>query len=257
MTSGSGPNAIAIDPESGADRIFTADDATLSGYTYTSAGVVSPPTSVSTSPGGFFGPPDAIVVDAKGENVYAAFQADMIVQPMVLKGGVLQTLDPSTQQYSGGAAGPSGLVLHPDGKYLYAANADGSLQVFSVSGQTLNAGNQYTASTAANACTLGIAINAAGTLLACTNSDSSNSVTAFEVTSSGADLKQVGKPYSINNAQPNGIIFHPDGSIVYVADPGTNQVSALGISTSGLSPLAGSPYDVAPADQGPSFLTIR
>jgi DNA-binding beta-propeller fold protein YncE len=256
VTSGSGPNAIAVDPSSGSDLLFTADNSTISSYS-TKSGVIAPPVSRSTSPGGFYGPPDCIVIDAKGENAYVGFQVDQVVQPVTIKAGVLQALKSSTQAYSGSGAGPAGLVLHPNGKYLYVANADGSLQVFSVSGQTLTSGNTYTASTAGNAFTLGIAINAAGTFLACTNSDSSNSVVAYEVTSSGAALKQAGKAYSLAGSLPNGIVFNPSGSVVYVADPGNNELSALGVSSTGLKPLTGSPFKMPAGDTGPSFLVVK
>jgi hypothetical protein len=258
VTSGSGAGAISV-----TTSIFTADSSTVSIYT-DAGGVVGPAKSTAWPSSAFFGAPDCVVAGPLGQSFYVGYQVDSVVQAYsVSSAGVIQAPNLSNQQYTGNSAGPTALVLHPNNKFLYVANGDGSVQILTVSSGKLGAGtftvNPIQASPGTNPVTLGIAINAAGTLLACANPDDSNSVVAFSVATNGAlsAIKTSGT-YKLAGSGPNAVVFNPSSDVIYVTNGGNSTLSALTVSSStGLNPVAGSPFALPKGDLGPSLIVMK
>jgi len=259
VASGSGAGAICA----ANGYLFTADSSTVSAYTYTAAGVVGAAKSTAWPSGTFIGGPDCIVSGSLAGNVYVGFQVDQVMQAFAVKTGTVQAPNLNNQQFCGSFAGPTAVVLHPNGKFLYAACGDGSVQILTVSSGTLGAGsfatNPVQASPGTNPVTLGIAINPAGTLLACANPDDSSSVVAFDVTSTGALTKiSTSGTYKLAGALPNSVVFDPTGTVVYAANGGNATLSALNVSsTSGLKPVTGSPFALPTGDKGPGLIVVK
>jgi 6-phosphogluconolactonase len=259
VPSGSGAGSICA----ANGHLFTADSSTISVYTYSAAGVVGAAKSTAWPSGTFIGGPDCIVSGSAAGNVYVGFQVDQVMQAFAVKTGTVQAPNLNNQQFCGNFAGPTAVVLHPNGKYLYAACGDGSVQILTVSSGTLGTGtftnDPVQASPGSNPVTLGIAINPAGTLLACANPDDSSSVVAFNVTSTGALTKiSTSGTYKLAGALPNSVVFDPSGTVVYAANGGNATISALDVSSaSGLKPIAGSPFALPKSDKGPGLIVVR
>jgi WD40 repeat protein len=261
---GAGPSAIS----SSNSLLFTGDSTSVSYYTYTSAGVVGPAISVALPAwySSYTRAPNSIIVGAADQYLYAGFPAPTarpgVVQPFTIQGGVLQPPNVNDKAFMSTNGGVNKLVLHPSGNFLFCACNDGTITVLTITGGTTltpKPGSPYTASppVIAHPSTRGMAISPAGDILVCANDDASDSVVSFSVDAQGG-LTQIGTPYTLANALPNWVVFHPSGSVVYVTNGGNNTLSALSVSTtSGPSPLAGSPYALPKGDTGPGVLVFK
>lgn len=138
-------------------------------------------------------------------------------------------------------AGPGvqALVVHPNGKYLYAVNAgENDVSFFQIQpyGQLL----EQTPRTPAGTSPTLVAIDSTGSHLYVANSGSQN-ISVFLIGSSGT-LSQVGSPFQVG-ISPLNMKIAPSGNFLYVtgASPqaGTpGYIEILSINTSAASPLA-------------------
>jgi 6-phosphogluconolactonase (cycloisomerase 2 family) len=257
---GAGPGPIAVSDT----LIFTGETASVSYYTYSSAGVVGPAVSVALT--SFSSGPTCLAVDGSGKHLYGGFNDPSLggyVQPFNVKGGVLEPPNTGKQVTTVNYPGITALVLHPNGNFLFAACADGTVTVYTISkGTTLKAtaSSPFYSSPPGfffHRSTGGLALNSAGTLMVCANNDDSNSVASFSIDAKG-NMTQIGNPYTLANANPSSVTFNPSGSVVYVTNGGNNTISALSVSaTTGPTPLAGSPYALPAGDTGPGVLIVK
>ena len=89
--------------------------------------------------------------------------------------------------------------------------------------------------------------------LAFVANQSSNNISAYQISSNGGLLPLAGSPFAAGNA-PNSIAVVPSGTFMYVANVVSGDISGYSVSQTGaLSPLPGSPF---PASTGSAFLTI-
>jgi DNA-binding beta-propeller fold protein YncE len=161
--------------------------------------------------------------------------------------------------------GPFGVVVSPDGKFLYVSNTGnspstaGSVSAYRIDGKTGAiselAGSPYPTGIAAG----GVAMTPDGKLLYVANGESAT-ISAFTRDAGSGALSPVpGSPFAAGTGEPTGLAITPDGRHLYSANgspevPADNKVHAFTIASSGaLKPVQGSPY---PAGLGPQFVAI-
>jgi 6-phosphogluconolactonase len=174
---------------------------------------------------------------------------------------------------------PAGMAISAAGTFLLVANQGtfdltqpGSISVFAVSGATLTAVTGSPFLTEAPGATVGTgpvsaAVSASGNYLYVAN-QFANTVTSFQISSSGALTQLNTYPVGIS---PSAVFVSiaqgttvPAGQYLYVANTGSNNISAFSIcdvanasscSTPNgvLTPLTGSPF---PAQPGPVAITM-
>lgn len=115
-----------------------------------------------------------------------------------------------------------GVVIHPNNRFLYAANvSSNTVSVFSISPQTgaLTAvGTPVgTGSTGSN----GLFFHPSGRFLYVTNY-SGNTVSAFTVATDGTLTAVSGSPFATGATTINGVVVTSDGNFLYVASMGGN-----------------------------------
>ncbi len=159
---------------------------------------------------------------------------------------------------------PLNMQLSPSGNFLFVSVAggtngsnDGSIATYSVNSGVLSLIG-LTSTEGVNP--FGLAINAAGTFLYAANSggqsNSSTSISAFTVDSSGSLGTVPGSPIDEGYATPIAMIFDPSGTYLYVADQGSSNVAVFSITSAGLpTPATTSGFANAFAtESSPAFL---
>jgi 6-phosphogluconolactonase (cycloisomerase 2 family) len=134
---------------------------------------------------------------------------------------------------------PTGLVLHPSKKFLYAVNSGGnSVSVFTIASDgTLTSSSKPTP---AGSAPHEAVIDPSGQYLLVTNSLSDN-ISVYSInTGTGALSEVAGSPF-LANLGPTAMVITPSGKFVYVTNP-LGYVSAFSFSGGVLAPVAGSPF---------------
>jgi DNA-binding beta-propeller fold protein YncE len=167
------------------------------------------------------------------------------------------------------------LVIDPTGSNLFAGNADGTVSVYQIGmGGNMTVAIQSVsvepagATPLAPASVLGMALDPTGTLLVTANGPAGD-VSLLQLlyaplapgsTAPGLLLNLVGTPYAIPGAvtapAPSSVVYNGNGTVVYVANTGSNSVSVLDVSLQGLSPVAGSPFALPTGDTAPLSLAV-
>jgi 6-phosphogluconolactonase (cycloisomerase 2 family) len=139
---------------------------------------------------------------------------------------------------------PTGLALLPSKKFLYAINSSGdSISIFSVAsdGTLALIGTPVPAGNGPHSA----AIDPSGKYLLVTNvygSDGSGGdVSVYSIDGGSGALTEVGGSPFPANTNPTEILVTPDGSHVYVTNPGIGMVTAFSLSNGVLSQLPTSP----------------
>jgi 6-phosphogluconolactonase (cycloisomerase 2 family) len=135
---------------------------------------------------------------------------------------------------------PNAVILHPSGKFLYAANSDGdSISIFNVAAD----GTLTLSATPTPTCCgpRAAAIDASGNYLLVSNTFS-NDVSVFAISSGDGTLSPVAdSPFP---AGPGPTDLKIAGELVYVANPNIGKVEAFSLdpSTGFLTPSPSSPF---------------
>ena len=117
VVSGSGPNALTIDPASKYLYVANQGDNNVGQYTIGAGGALTAMATPTITSGTR---PVGITIDPTGSYVYVANYTDgTISQYTVGTGGALTAMSPATVA---AGSGVSGLTIDPTGQYLYAAN---------------------------------------------------------------------------------------------------------------------------------------
>jgi 6-phosphogluconolactonase len=164
--------------------------------------------------------------------------------------GVLTQLSESPYAVGNGI---QSVVLHPSGKYLYAANpgqGENDVSLFDINSD--GTVNEITPRTPVGTLPYLLAMDPAGQYLYVANVKS-NSISVFSITaSSGALTAVAGSPFSINLV-PTNMQISPSGAFLYVSAPSQPGVIAVFAVNAGvLSFVASTPT----ADNDPSGLAI-
>ncbi len=161
--------------------------------------------------------------------------------------------------------GPFGVVVSPDGRFLYVSNtgnspsSPGSVSAYRIDGKTGAiselGGSPYTTGIAAG----GVAMTPDGKRLYVANGESAT-ISAFARDADSGALSPVsGSPFSAGTGEPTGLAITPDGRHLYSANgspevQADNKVHAFTVASSGaLKEIQGSPYA---AGFGPQFAAI-
>jgi len=149
-----------------------------------------------------------------------------------------------------------GMATAPNSHLLYVSDA-GGIDGFTVD-STTGVPTPLPRSPFASGTNLQLVVDPSGKFLFASDDDNPGGVLAFTIGTNGALTPVQGSPFAIPGqtgaaSQPMGIV--DNGSFVYVALSGTNQVAAFSIDTStgALTSVAGSPFA---AGNGPFLLTF-
>jgi 6-phosphogluconolactonase (cycloisomerase 2 family) len=138
----------------------------------------------------------------------------------------------------------AGMAIDSKGQFLYAtdmtSNKIASFSIQANGALATVAGSPFATGLGPVAVTL----DSAGATLFCANA-AGETVSAFK-TASGALTQVAGSPFALvssGNPQPSFLAVDPSGTFLYVANPGTRNISGFTIHTDGtLFPLATSPF---------------
>lgn len=150
-----------------------------------------------------------------------------------------------------------GLAAAPNGRFLYAADATGSIDAFSVESAT-GIPTEIPGSPFASGTNFQLVVDPSGKFLYASDDDSPGRILAFTIDRSGALTPVPGSPFTIPssstvpNSEPYGIV--DTGSFVYAALFAANQIAAFSVDseTGALTPAPGSAVS---AGSGPAVLT--
>jgi len=150
-------------------------------------------------------------------------------------------------------SGPTGLVMHPNGEFLYVANSNarpgswggnGTVSVFGYDSATGDLVETANSPFPANNMALQIAITPSGDFVYTTDQDGYY-ISIFEVDGGTGDLTEAAFS-PMDESEAHGIAMHPSGDFLYVANEEDNEVGGYSISavSGSLTPVPNSPYDV-------------
>jgi 6-phosphogluconolactonase len=148
---------------------------------------------------------------------------------------------------------PASLVIHPSGKFAYAANESGNnISLFTIDSNT-GVLSEVPPQTATGFTPVALAMNSGGTLLFAAN-EASSSIGVYTIdASSGALAEIVGSPFA-TNPNPNSVALTPSGNFLYVVNTNLSAIFAYTVASSGtLQAVSGSPFTVA---AGPEAIAI-
>jgi 6-phosphogluconolactonase (cycloisomerase 2 family) len=149
---------------------------------------------------------------------------------------------------------PSGVVVSPNGQFLYVSNqGSDNVSAFTINGTT-GALTGVGAPVAAGTAPSGVAVSLSSQFLYVSNQGSDN-VSAFTINGTTGALTGIGAPVAAGTA-PSGVAVSPNGSFLYVSNQGSNDVSAFTINgtTGALAPIGVSTFA---AGTSPSGITIE
>jgi 6-phosphogluconolactonase (cycloisomerase 2 family) len=211
--------------------------------------------------------PSAVVVDPSGKTVFVA-NSNSATTPAAGTISSYKVNSDGTLTAAGGTqnAGtePMGMAIDAAGKFLFVANrgvfsdpTSGAVSVFSISGTTLTPVGLFPtedANATSGSGPVAVAISPNGQYLYAAN-QFTNTVKAFSVGSNGAltALGSAPQPATYNaGTAPSAVVLTPDGNFLYVANQGSNNVTAFAACTNAslscstpnglLAPVAGSPF---------------
>jgi 6-phosphogluconolactonase len=202
--------------------------------------------------------PTAMQVDATGSFLLAAgigisLQAQAIgIYQIDSTTGLLTELTGSPLSlYTGTATtptvvAPTGMLITPNNSYVYVSLGSLGVQVLTLgTGGALSTGTAPTylppRSTSTSPADYGVASNPASTFLFV--AEINTGLRVLSIGTSGALNEVSGSPYAVGTG-PTGVITDPTGSYVYVANKGSNNISAFTLTAASgkLTAVAGSPF---------------
>src|SRR5579862_4394973 len=243
VDSGQGAQGMAVDPAG--KFLFVPQHNTNEVAAYTiSSGQLTPVAGSPFATGGVF--PVQAIVDPSGHFLYVANSLDPLgtISAFSIDSstGVLTPIlgSPFTTLINGG---PSGMAVHPNGKFLYvgmvgAAGPTNQIVVESIDSATGAllpvSGSPFLTGSEPN----GLAIDPAGKFLFSANAGD-GTVSAFTIDSAGGGLTEInGSPYTAG-VQPAFLVTNSTSATLYVLDAQSTTILAYTISSSGaLTPVA-------------------
>jgi 6-phosphogluconolactonase len=141
---------------------------------------------------------------------------------------------------------PTGLLITPNNSYVYVSLATLGVQILTLgAGGALSTGSAPSIltpiSTSTSPSDTGLASDPLSAFLFVSEFNTGLRVLSI---GTGGSLKEVsGSPYAVGTG-PNGVILDPTGSYVYVANKGSNNISAFTLTAASgqLTAIAGSPF---------------
>jgi len=231
-------SAYTINATSGVLTPIDADTATPGNQNFTAG---SNPESVTVTPSGAFA-----YVANNGSDTVSAYTINAT-------SGVLTPIDadtatPGNQNFAAGA-GPRSVTVTPSGAFAYVANGSDDVSAYRIEAtgvltpidaDTATPGNQ---NFAAGAGPRSVTVTPSGAFAYVANRSSSD-VSAYRIEATGvltpidADTATPGNQNFTAGSNPSSITVAPSGAFAYVANNGSNDVSAYRIEATGvLTPI--------------------
>lgn len=203
--------------------------------------------------------PNAATSNPTGQFVYVAATSGVYAYKINASDGALNT---ETGPYTlVTATAPVSIAVESSGKYAYVANHDSSnVTAFAINAATgvLGSGSPFT--TGAGSFPTSVITDPTGQFVYVASSGS-NDVAAYKITPATGALFQIDASGALGiqnfpaGSNPSSVTVDPSGRFAYVANSGSNDVSAYTINaTNGaLTAVTGSPFT---AGTGPSSITV-
>jgi 6-phosphogluconolactonase (cycloisomerase 2 family) len=245
VTTGFEPYAVDLTPDG--KYLFTGNYAasSISRFRVNPGGSLSSLGAATVAPNGVY----PLAISPHGRFLFHADGTSIGTMIISATGGLTVTGTPVSTNVSN----PYGLVVTPDGKYLYAVNGGGSPNV---SGYTVSATGALTpvgAPVPVGAGVNDIRMTPDGRFLF-TADYGANAVTVIRVLGNG-HLTAVGSPFAMPGKGPAALAVAPSGRTLYSANYTTSDISQLTIAANGtLSQATGSPF--ASSVVGPDYFAI-
>ncbi len=258
FATGTGPIAMAMSPTapflyvanqtSGDITAFTVDPG--SGSLGTVAGSPFPITPVSH--------PQSLAISPKGDFLFVANPGQGTVAAFAVGNNGALTAVAGSPFAMGAGATPNAVVVGRNGGFLYVADtAHNAVLGFTIQTNGTLApinGSPF----AAGVQPIGLGIDPQGAFLYAANSGSNN-VSAYVIDAASGALGAVnGSPFATGGLGPSAVAVNATTTAVYVTDQISHDIATFGISSTGvLSPLAGSPFNVATAASSVSVVVTQ
>ena len=230
-TTGTGPTALAIDPSGNYLYVANSGSFDISVFSInstTGALTAVPQTSGGTALVGLS--PLNIAVAPSGNTLYVTGQGFLgYVEAFPLNAGVLGNPLPNSPYQAGND--PYGLVISPNGSFLYTANKlDNSLSEFPINADG-SLGTQIAGSPIQDAylSPVSLLIDPTGTYLYAANQGSTN-LAGFSIGSSGALNLLQSSPFATTGTNPSVIATDASGSYLFVANQTSSGASVESFS---------------------------
>jgi 6-phosphogluconolactonase (cycloisomerase 2 family) len=173
--------------------------------------------------------------------MWVATQGDQMVRSYTISqnNGAINPIGTNGSAVATGAQ-PEAMIITPDGKAMFIANADGTITGYTINGD----GTLKSAGPPVNAGSVPVALIAdpASKFLFVANQGSASDVTSGTISVfaiSGANLTPVGNPVptelpgDVSGSGPSGLAVSPVGSYLYVANQFSNNVQSYSYDASG------------------------
>ena len=173
--------------------------------------------------------------------MWVATQGDQRVRSYTISqnNGAINPIGSNGSPVATGAQ-PQAMIITPDGKSMFMANADGTITAYTVNGD----GTLSAAGSPVNAGSIPVALVAdpAGQFLFVANQGSASDVTSGTISVfaiSGSGLTLVGNPVptelpgDVSGSGPSAVAVSPVGSYLYVANQFSNNVQSYSYDASG------------------------
>lgn len=238
---------------------------------YTSAGGVlaTPGATVTTGSG-----PSSVAIDSASKFAYVTNYNANTISAYTIAGGGLTPLDidpitPGVQNTIATGMLPFSIAVHPSGKFAYVANyssnsvsaysIDASGVLASIDADKITAGNQASIPTKVGP--FSIAIHPGGGYAYVVNAVTSN-ISVYSIDATTGALTLIDADGSLGGFQdsivtgttPYSITIDPAGLYAYVANSGSNDISAYTINSNGSLSALGAPVG---AGQAPHAVAVH
>jgi 6-phosphogluconolactonase (cycloisomerase 2 family) len=178
----------------------------------------------------------SIAVDPSGTNLYVGMEQSGGVTGGEIQGFIISSTGTLTEMAGSPfllSGTPSGLAMHPTGKFVYGAS-DSGLQILDRNTTT----GTLTLRGVFNTPKRQLALNPAGTFLAATEA-SGNGISQFNIDPNSGNATAVLTDQNVPASSPNGIVADPLGNFFAVTEVTDSSTQAGGISTLSLTTAGG------------------
>ena len=236
------PVALALHPSTNFLYVVNTTSNTVAGFGIDhTAGILTPVGSalgpVSTGPS-----PVAVGANAGGQFLFVLNQGDASISVYSIdaaRGILTQAGSPFP---TGITTTVQAMAVSPTAQFLYvlSGTAPSTINVFSIAanGSLAAAGGAFTA--APTSTITGMTIDSKGQFMYAADS-TNNDVVSLSIAASGAITEVAGSPFTAGT-QPVAVAVDSTGTLVYVSNSGSNNVSAFKSASGVLTQVPGSPF---------------
>jgi 6-phosphogluconolactonase len=254
------PVSMALTPDKQFLYVANLTSNTVSGYTVNhTSGVLTPVgEALPPSPVGIL--PINVGVDSTGHFLYVLNQGNATAGTSTISVFAIDTARGILTQIAGSPfpvpANPQYMLVSPTAPVLYVvAGSPSTITAFAITGGAVAATSSGTFTGPANANITSLAVDPKAQFMYATDFGNGNVISL----NLGTLTPVAGSPFTAGTG-PDAVTVDSTGTLVYVSNKGSNDVSAFSSASGVLSPITGSPFTtigtgtVAPT--APGFLTV-